>query len=226
MAPCLLSEWILMVLATGLTASGSPGRGLVGQNVTLPCRYRVDHESDITSMCWGWGSCPISQCAQPFLWTDGWRVTWRQSNRYQLGGNLTRGDVSLTIVNAAEADKGLYCCLVEIPGWFNNEKNHLEVVIERAKTSTALPHTYPSERSSVVPKTTVMPPWLSISGSEAPQAWNVSTSVQPLEPESSRSGMYRNSIVLSLLGLLILALCIFTCYFYKTQNLETVANVS
>uniref|UniRef100_K7EWL8 Immunoglobulin V-set domain-containing protein n=1 Tax=Pelodiscus sinensis TaxID=13735 RepID=K7EWL8_PELSI len=52
------------------------------------------------------------------------------SSRYQLEGDLTRGDVSLTIVNAAEADEGLYCCRVEIPGWFNDEKNHLEVVIE------------------------------------------------------------------------------------------------
>nr|XP_025034852.1 hepatitis A virus cellular receptor 1 homolog [Pelodiscus sinensis] len=138
MAPCLLSEWILMVLATDLTASGSPVRGLVGQNVTLPCRYRVDRESDITSMCWGRGSCPSSTCAQPILWTDGRGVTWRQSNRYQLEGDLTRGDVSLTIVNAAEADEGLYCCRVEIPGWFNDEKSHLEVVIERGEQSLSL----------------------------------------------------------------------------------------
>nr|XP_025034844.1 hepatitis A virus cellular receptor 1 homolog [Pelodiscus sinensis] len=165
-------------------------------------------------MCWGRGSCPSRGCAQPILWTDGWKITERQSSRYQLEGDLTRGDVSLTIVNAAEADEGLYCCRVEIPGWFNDEKNHLEVVIERVVPKTTIP-------SSSVTLT-----WLSISSSEAPQAWNVSTSVQPVARESRGPGMYRNSIVLSLLGLLVLALCIFTCYFCKTQKLENVATVS
>uniref|UniRef100_A0A8C3F6J1 Immunoglobulin V-set domain-containing protein n=1 Tax=Chrysemys picta bellii TaxID=8478 RepID=A0A8C3F6J1_CHRPI len=92
--------------------SGSPVRGVVGQNVTLPCKYRVNHQNDITTMCWGRGSCPSSQCSQTILWTDGRRVTERQSSRYRLEGNLAQGDVSLTIVNAAE-----------IPGWFNDESS-------------------------------------------------------------------------------------------------------
>ncbi|EMP37048.1 Hepatitis A virus cellular receptor 1 like protein, partial [Chelonia mydas] len=121
-----------VAIETGLTVSGSPVRGVVGQNVTLPCKYRVNHPSDITTMCWGRGSCPSFQCSQPILWTDGWSVTKRQSSRYQLEGNLTRGDVSLTIVNVAEADGGVYCCRVEIPGWFNDQQKNLEVAIETA----------------------------------------------------------------------------------------------
>ncbi|XP_044884168.1 hepatitis A virus cellular receptor 1 homolog [Mauremys mutica] len=131
MAPCFILKRILVVLFTGLTVSGSPVRGVVGQNVTLPCKYRVNHQNDITTMCWGRGSCPSSQCSQTILWTDGRRVTERQSSRYRLEGNLTQGDVSLTIMNVAEADGGMYCCRVEIRGWFNDQKNNLEVVIEK-----------------------------------------------------------------------------------------------
>ncbi|XP_050817291.1 hepatitis A virus cellular receptor 1 homolog isoform X7 [Gopherus flavomarginatus] len=132
MAPYFILQWILMVLFTGLSVSGSPVRGVVGQNVTLPCKYRVNDQNDVTTMCWGRGSCPPSLCSQTILWTDGRRVTERQSSRYWLEGNLAQGDVSLTIVNAAEADGGMYCCRVEIPGWFNDQLTNLEVVIEKA----------------------------------------------------------------------------------------------
>uniref|UniRef100_A0A8C3RVZ7 Ig-like domain-containing protein n=1 Tax=Chelydra serpentina TaxID=8475 RepID=A0A8C3RVZ7_CHESE len=125
----IMAQW------TRLAVSGSPVRGVVGQNVTLPCKYPVNHQNDITTMCWGRGSCPPSQCSQPILWTDGWRVTERQSSRYYLEGNLAQGDVSLTIVNAAEADGGVYCCRVEIPGWFNDQRSNLEVVIETGEQS-------------------------------------------------------------------------------------------
>uniref|UniRef100_A0A8C0IPK9 Ig-like domain-containing protein n=1 Tax=Chelonoidis abingdonii TaxID=106734 RepID=A0A8C0IPK9_CHEAB len=135
MAPYFILQWILMVLFTGLSVSGSPVRGVVGQNVTLPCKYPVNHQNDITTMCWGRGSCPSSQCSQTILRTDGQRVTERQSSRYRLEGNLAQGDVSLTIVNAAEADGGMYCCRVEIPGWFNDQLINLEVVIKKGEQS-------------------------------------------------------------------------------------------
>uniref|UniRef100_A0A8C4WI21 Ig-like domain-containing protein n=1 Tax=Gopherus evgoodei TaxID=1825980 RepID=A0A8C4WI21_9SAUR len=110
-------SWVLtMGLLLGLTVSGCPVRGVVGQNVTLPCKYRVNHQNDVTTMCWGRGSCP-------------------SSHRYRSEGNLAQGDVSLTIVNAAEADGGMYCCRVEIPGWFNDQLNNLEIVIERGDST-------------------------------------------------------------------------------------------
>ncbi|XP_039342704.1 hepatitis A virus cellular receptor 1 homolog isoform X5 [Mauremys reevesii] len=189
----------------GLSVSGSPVRGVVGQNVTLPCKYRVNHQNDITTMCWGRGSCPSSQCSQTILWTDGRRVTERQSSRYRLEGNLAQGDVSLTIVNAAEADGGMYCCRVEIPGWFNDQLNNLEVVIEKVAAHAT------QVSSSVTPR------WLSISSPEAPWALNVSTSVHPLEAESRGTGMYiKIGVILSLLVLLILSLLIFAWYLHNT----------
>uniref|UniRef100_A0A8D0GR12 Ig-like domain-containing protein n=1 Tax=Sphenodon punctatus TaxID=8508 RepID=A0A8D0GR12_SPHPU len=120
MSSCFCLEWILMVLFTGSSVSGSIVRGIVGQNLTLPCSYSVDYYGT-TSMCWGQGACPISKCSMQILWTDGKKVKWNPPQRYQLKGDILKGNVSLTIMNVAEADKGTYCCRVEIPGLFNDE---------------------------------------------------------------------------------------------------------
>ncbi|KFV70455.1 hypothetical protein N307_13720, partial [Dryobates pubescens] len=144
------------------------------QNVTVPCFYSVEKTQDITSMCWGRGSCPTSKCDQTIIWTDGWKVTEQYNHRYTLKGNLLTGDVSLTIVNAEEADSGTYCCRVEVRGLFNDQKNNLNVVIEKARISTASPHTHTSEQTSAQGSTsessfTTARTSPSLSASEAPQ---------------------------------------------------------
>lgn len=55
-----------------------------------------------------------------------------------MNGNLPKGDVSLTIVNAEEADSGIYCCRVEIAGWFNDQTSNHRVVIEKGECRGAL----------------------------------------------------------------------------------------
>ncbi|KFQ73316.1 hypothetical protein N335_13817, partial [Phaethon lepturus] len=167
-------SWILLILFTGPTVSGSLVKGKVGQNITVPCFYSVKTTWDITSMCWGRGSCPVSKCYQTIIWTDGWRVTEQHNSRYMLKGNLPMGDVSLTIVNAEEADSGIYCCRVEISGWFNDQTSNYKVVIEKARTSTASPHTYTSEQTSAPGSAskssfTTTRTWPSVSASEAPR---------------------------------------------------------
>uniref|UniRef100_A0A8C3QCV8 Uncharacterized protein n=1 Tax=Geospiza parvula TaxID=87175 RepID=A0A8C3QCV8_GEOPR len=112
--------------------------GEVGQDITVPCGYSVQNRNSITSMCWGRGSCPNSKCSQPIIWTDGWRVTQQHSSRYQLKGDLHRGDVSLTIVDARESDSGTYCCRVEIPGWFNDQLIHRKVVVKKGECRAVL----------------------------------------------------------------------------------------
>ncbi|XP_067422514.1 hepatitis A virus cellular receptor 1 homolog [Emydura macquarii macquarii] len=231
MAPCFILKWILMLLFPGLAVSGSPMRRVVGQNVTLPCKYHVNNQNDITTMCWGRGQCPSSKCSQPILWTDGWRVTERLSSRYQLEGNLTQGDVSLTIVNAAEADGGVYCCRVEIPGWFNDQLNDLEVVMERARNSTAGPHTYTSEHTSAAvnasdtSSTIIARRPLDVS-SEVPEGvptQTMSTSVDELKnTESTETGMYVGiSIFVVLLVILVSVLLTFKRYLHNRQKLKT-----
>ncbi|XP_030595447.1 Down syndrome cell adhesion molecule homolog [Archocentrus centrarchus] len=59
------------------------------------------------------------------LKTDGTSVLSRLSERYLLMGSLGQGDVSLTIRHAEEGDSGVYGCRVEIPGWFNDHKQHV-----------------------------------------------------------------------------------------------------
>ncbi|NXV02466.1 HAVR1 protein, partial [Cettia cetti] len=167
-------NWALLVLFTGSTVSELVVIGEVGQDVTVPCHYSVRSRNAITSMCWGRDRCPNSKCSRPIIWTDGWRVTEQHSSRYQLKGDLQSGDVSLTIVNAREADSGIYCCRVELPGWFNDQLINQKVVVKKARISTASPHTYTSEQTSAPGSTSdsssaVTRTWPSASASEAPQ---------------------------------------------------------
>uniref|UniRef100_A0A8C2XT01 Ig-like domain-containing protein n=1 Tax=Capra hircus TaxID=9925 RepID=A0A8C2XT01_CAPHI len=114
-----LSYW--EAILTGVTAYRRV-TGVAGRSVTLPCYYN----GEVTSMCWGRGSCPWFDCGTNIIWTDGYRVTYRRDGRYQLYGDIPGRDVSLTINNAAVSDTGLYCCRIEVRGWFNDIKTTLE----------------------------------------------------------------------------------------------------
>ncbi|XP_078509833.1 uncharacterized protein LOC144769554 isoform X2 [Lissotriton helveticus] len=139
-APALLPPpWTLLLLVPMMVSMGSAVTviGWVGQPVTLPCSYTVRTARDVNPVCWGRGACPYSQCSDPLIQTDQRRVTWTKSIRYQLLGQLTRGDVSLTILNANEGDSGTYCCRIDVPGWFNDLKYNIELKMMRATTTTA-----------------------------------------------------------------------------------------
>ncbi|NXX82846.1 HAVR1 protein, partial [Urocolius indicus] len=201
-------------LSTGPTVSEPLVKGEVGQNVTVPCFYNVESTQDVTSMCWGRGSCPISKCFQTIIWTDGWKVTEQYNSRYTLKGDLTRGDVSLMIVNAEEGDSGTYCCRVEILGWFNDQRSNHEVVIEKARISTASPRTYTSEQTSAHGSTsessfTTMSTWPSISALEVPRAVSISLNMSVLIPRQQYSEHWLyigTGLCAVLLVILILAL--------------------
>ncbi|XP_032997743.1 uncharacterized protein LOC117042304 [Lacerta agilis] len=133
----ILLQWIVIHICIVDTISQTVVRGVVGQAITLPCTYRVQNSHDLTDMCWGRGSCPNSKCSNEILRTNGKRVISRNSYRYQLRGSLTRGDVSLTIAGLNERDKGLYCCRIEVPGWFNDIKITLNLQVNRATTTVS-----------------------------------------------------------------------------------------
>ncbi|DAA27239.1 TPA: hepatitis A virus cellular receptor 1-like, partial [Bos taurus] len=124
MHPWVAILGLLLLLTDGVT-SYHRVTGVAGQSVTLPCYYN----GEVTSMCWGRGSCPWLNCRTNIIWTDGYRVTYRRDGRYQLNGNIRGRDVSLTINNAAVSDSGLYCCRIEVRGWFNDIKTTLELRI-------------------------------------------------------------------------------------------------
>ncbi|KFQ29594.1 T-cell immunoglobulin and mucin domain-containing protein 4, partial [Mesitornis unicolor] len=122
------------------TASETVIRGVIGQPVQLPCFYKVTQSKDISDMCWGRGPCPNSKCNNKILHTTRNRVTFRKSQRYNLQGYISYGDVSLTIVKAKAEDAGTYCCRIEIPGWFNDIKQNirLEVISAPPVTTTTM----------------------------------------------------------------------------------------
>ncbi|XP_050928188.1 LOW QUALITY PROTEIN: hepatitis A virus cellular receptor 1 homolog [Lates calcarifer] len=106
--------------------------GLIGHNITLPCGYDTQ-SNGVQSFCWGQGQLPVSKCSNTILSSYGTAaVDFRQSSRYQLLGRVTDGDISLTILNAQQSDAGVYGCRVEIPGWFNDLKDNIRLVMEEA----------------------------------------------------------------------------------------------
>lgn len=112
--------------------------GVVGQPVTLLCTYSTANGA-ITTMCWGRGACPMSQCSDEIIRTDGTHVTFQKNIRYKLKGNLLEGNVSLTIEDAVQADSDLYCCRVEHRGWFNDMKHTISLEIKPGELVFLLP---------------------------------------------------------------------------------------
>ncbi|XP_075062119.1 uncharacterized protein LOC142150842 [Mixophyes fleayi] len=117
-----------LLFSTALSVSAETVTGSENAALTLSCTYTVHIYTH--PVCWGRGSCTLSGCNDVILQTDGSRVTWRTSDRYQLLGNIPQGDVSLAITGVTEEDEGTYCCRVEIPGWFNDLKREVKVWIQ------------------------------------------------------------------------------------------------
>ncbi|XP_014438264.1 hepatitis A virus cellular receptor 2 [Tupaia chinensis] len=109
----------------------------VGHNAYLPCSYTLPTSGNPVPVCWGKGPCPVFECSVTVLKTDERKVTSQLSNRYQLKGNLYKGDVSLTIRSVTLADSGTYCCRIQFPGLMNDKKINLELVIKSAEVTTA-----------------------------------------------------------------------------------------
>ncbi|KAI4570018.1 hypothetical protein MJT46_007312 [Ovis ammon polii x Ovis aries] len=117
-------------------------RAFLGQPVTLPCTY-PSWSPHSNSMCWGKGQCPNSKCNDELLYTDGTKVVSSKSPKYQLRGSIQRGDVSLTIINTNENDQSVYCCRIEVPGWFNDVKRNIRLDLRRVVTTSDLTSTPP-----------------------------------------------------------------------------------
>ncbi|XP_074148007.1 uncharacterized protein LOC141556935 [Sminthopsis crassicaudata] len=132
--------------------------GFLGHSVQLPCFYSVtDRQNHV--MCWGKDKCPNNKCNGEIVRTDGRRMIWSKSSKYQLQGNIGRGDVTLTIKNTNIGDSGTYCCRIEVPGWFNDIKK--EIVLQLEKVPTTTTHrttTQPLTTTTTTYLTTIQPP--------------------------------------------------------------------
>ncbi|NXG07944.1 TIMD4 protein, partial [Sakesphorus luctuosus] len=130
MSNFVLFHWILIQIFIAHTASQTVVRGVIGQPVKLPCNYQVTRH--IYDICWGRGFCPNSKCKNTILETHGSMVISRKPQRYDLQGSVFSGDVSLTIGMVEAEDAGVYCCRVEVPGWFNDIKETVWLEVARA----------------------------------------------------------------------------------------------
>ncbi|XP_045432900.1 hepatitis A virus cellular receptor 1 homolog [Pipistrellus kuhlii] len=74
-------------------------------------------------MWWGRRACPLINCTNELIMTDGYHVTFEKDKRYRMNGIISRGNLSLTIENAALSDTGIYCCCIvfkEFNGYIKN----------------------------------------------------------------------------------------------------------
>ncbi|KAK3524422.1 hypothetical protein QTP70_027974 [Hemibagrus guttatus] len=108
--------------------------GFSGQKVTLPCEYNFKYHGKC-EICWMRGDIPTLGCGNEIIASDGDKAVRQTSPRYQLDGELQKGDASLTIHNTTLEDSGRYGCRVHVPGLFNDEKIIIDLVIMIGPTS-------------------------------------------------------------------------------------------
>ncbi|XP_077360906.1 uncharacterized protein LOC144006103 [Festucalex cinctus] len=131
------SALLLCCLLAACESSPLSVVGIAGQSVTLTCTYNIAKHKPMPA-CWSRGALPSWGCgSQVIAATDGFHVT-AESGRYRMLGRLENGNVSLTVLDAKKEDAGVYGCRVEIPGWFNDEKHAIQLIIMDARQSTTL----------------------------------------------------------------------------------------
>nr|XP_036881061.1 T-cell immunoglobulin and mucin domain-containing protein 4 [Manis javanica] len=182
-----LTVWLLMKLGSlYLTPAASETvTAFLGQSVTLPCRYSSWSQSN--SMCWGKGQCPNSKCNEEIVHTDGLRVLSRRSAKYELQGDIQRGDVSLTIFNTDEGDSSVYCCRIEVPGWFNDVKKNIHLQLRRATTRLPTTSTGLTTPTAGLPATTAITPELTTAAPHQAGTAAARTTAATCPPTSPRA---------------------------------------
>ncbi|XP_029426408.1 hepatitis A virus cellular receptor 1 homolog, partial [Nannospalax galili] len=175
----------LMLLLTAAVDSYTEVLGVVGQPVTLPCTYMASNGTLIT--CWGRGDCS-SSCSDLVIWMDGHRVYYQKDSRYQLKGQISQGNVSLTIGRVLQSDSGSYCCRVQTPRWISIQVLTFLLKV-RPETSTSplaiptmtmRPTTITKPTTAARPTTISKPATTSTRATQAPMSTRVSTSTPPI----------------------------------------------
>ncbi|XP_028277710.1 hepatitis A virus cellular receptor 1 homolog isoform X2 [Parambassis ranga] len=207
---------LLPALLTVCVCDSRTVTGQTGQSATLPCTYDVKTDGAL-HVCWGRGQIPIRGCSQQLIATDGRQVTQSLSDRFQLLGQLDRGNVSLTIHNITEADAGQYGCRAEVPGWFNDAKHQVELVVLRA------PHTTPWTPPATPPATPAGTTATSQTAGHMTSTQTLRTSRSSGIKSAEDSGTLTAVLVCVLLGLVVLLAVAGLFIILRRRNLRTTA---
>ncbi|XP_005921255.1 T-cell immunoglobulin and mucin domain-containing protein 4 [Haplochromis burtoni] len=200
--------WILIRVSFSTRVTG-----LVGHNVTLTCRYDTKTHG-VLSFCWGKDRVPTSKCSNTILSSTGEAVSNRGSSRYQLLGRVTNGDLSLTILNAQTEDAGVYGCRIEIPGWFNDHKVNIELIIEEAAVEQPVTQNYIISTAGTTDATEI----LTASASESVEVGHQQMDAVQSETEQV---IFFSSIenIGRMAGLLLLTIIIILCFIFRRMFL-------
>nr|XP_005161403.1 hepatitis A virus cellular receptor 1 homolog isoform X4 [Danio rerio]AKK31322.1 TIM-4 like protein [Danio rerio] len=181
-----LSSWILCCL-TICRCSDIIVQSFEGDNVTLPCKYDSRYHGKC-EICWMRGDIPSRGCGEEIIASDGDKVSTRNSDRYDLAGPIQHGDVSLTIFNIDKTDSGKYGCRVHVPGWFNDEKYYVHLIVDDAIIPTTLETTSMSSSTSEHETTGV---YTTAMTEDNKTRKEISSTISPsYAPRSSTAGMW------------------------------------
>ncbi|XP_016095832.1 T-cell immunoglobulin and mucin domain-containing protein 4-like isoform X3 [Sinocyclocheilus grahami] len=128
------ASWILCYLTISKCSDGIV-QGFEGESVILPCKYDSKYHGKCP-ICWMIGDIPNMGCGNEIIGSDGDKVVRKKSYRYQLGGEIRHGDVSLTILNIKKTDSGKYGCRIHVPGLFNDEMYYVHLIVNDAPGPT------------------------------------------------------------------------------------------
>uniref|UniRef100_A0A8C1KHH2 Hepatitis A virus cellular receptor 1 n=1 Tax=Cyprinus carpio TaxID=7962 RepID=A0A8C1KHH2_CYPCA len=206
------ASWILCYLTIS-KCSDVIVQSFEGETVILPCKYDRKYHGKC-AICWMIGDIPNMGCGKEIIGSDGDKVVWKKSFRYQLEGEIQHGDVSLTILNIKKTDSGKYGCRIHVPGPFNDEMYYVHLIVNDVETNTT------QESSSIVSSTnahesSTIGLWRSDTTYE--------TSFNHLEPSSVENKDSVNAsavivpVLLLLLALLVIAVILILKHKKKTR---------
>ncbi|KAK7130936.1 hypothetical protein R3I94_016167 [Phoxinus phoxinus] len=170
-----------------------------GESVTLPCKYNSKYHGKC-EICWIRGDIPTMGCGNEIIGSDGDKVVRRASTRYNLEGEISHGDVSLTILHIKKEDSGKYGCRIHVPGWFNDKMYYVHLIVDDANKTQ---ETSSFVSSSNAPESSTTGLWKSSTTYETSVKYPNSSSVE--HKESVNASAVVVPVLLLLLALIVIA---------------------
>ncbi|XP_077089561.1 hepatitis A virus cellular receptor 1 isoform X2 [Siphateles boraxobius] len=184
-----LTSWIICYL-TICKCSDVIIQSFEGESVTLPCKYDSRYHGKC-EICWIRGDIPNMGCGNEIIGSDGDKVVRKISTRYRLEGEISHGDVSLTILNSKKEDSGKYGCRIHVPGWFNDEMYYVHLIVEDAPGPTTQEPLVTTSSGLITPESQTT----ETSGDKNKTHENSSLVSSSHAPESSTTGLWISSTI-------------------------------